>query len=183
MMELQYVRTDRNGTKYYHDWQCPRCGGAGEADNWWRTGRICYACGGSGKRAKPLVVKEYTDEYAAKLEAKRVAKEAKRAAEVAKYNEEHAEEIAEANRRCLIFRYKQYGCGPDGVGYALLGNTYPIKDQIKANGGRWIYGAWVCPVEMHGDGITAHKIDLAGHVSGGSVEWLDDFNLYDAIHG
>ena len=46
-------------------------------------------CGGSGLRNKPVTVKEYTDEYAAKLEARRIAKEAK-------YAEEHADEIAAA---------------------------------------------------------------------------------------
>ena len=28
-MKPIYVRTDKNGTKIYHDWTCPRCGGAG----------------------------------------------------------------------------------------------------------------------------------------------------------
>ena len=72
----QYIRTDRNGTKIYHDPNCPRCGGEGESDNWWRTGGTCYTCGGSGKRAKPLAVKVYTQEYADKLEARRAAKAA-----------------------------------------------------------------------------------------------------------
>ena len=31
-MEPIYIRTDKNGTKIYHDWTCPRCGGAGYAD-------------------------------------------------------------------------------------------------------------------------------------------------------
>ena len=77
MFELQYIRTDRNGTKIFHDWTCPRCGGAGRSDNWWQTGFTCYACGGTGKRNTPKEVKEYTPEYAAKLEARRIAKLAK----------------------------------------------------------------------------------------------------------
>lgn len=28
---------------------CNRCGGAGGADKWAHTGRVCYKCGGSGK--------------------------------------------------------------------------------------------------------------------------------------
>ena len=178
---MQYVRTDRNGTKYFYDWNCPRCSGAGESDKWYRTGCICYACGGSGKRAKPLVVKEYTPEHYAKLEAKRLAKAQKAIEEVQRYNEEHAEEIEAENRRIIELRYSEYGCGKDGVGYVLKGNTYPIKEQIKQNGGRWIYGVWVCPVEMKGAGVTAHKIDLNGRIGSGSVEWLNGTDFFDVL--
>ena len=180
-MEPIYIRTDKNGTKIYHDWTCPRCGGAGQADKWIMTGRICYACGGSGKRAVAKVVKEYTPEYWAKLEAKRNAKEQKRIAEEKQYAEEHKEEIEAANRKILETRYAQFGCGKDGIGYVLKGNTYPVKDQIKKNGGRWLYGIWVCPVEIQGDGITSRKINLSGHIGSGSQMWVDDFDLYDEI--
>lgn len=180
-MELIYIRTDKNGTKYYHDWTCPRCGGAGQADKWAHTGRICYACGGTGKRNVAKVVKEYTPEHWEKLQARANAKAAKKAAEAAKYAEEHAEEIAEQNRQIIIRRYSDYGCGENGIGYVLTGNTYPMKDQIKKNGGRWIYGRWICPVEVSGDGISSRKIDLTGHVGSGSEIWLDDFDLYDEI--
>ena len=89
MERLKYIRTDKNGTKIYEDWTCPRCGGQGWAGQWKYTGVTCFRCGGSGLRTRPVLVKEYTDEYAAKLEAKRRAK-------AAKYAEEHAEEIAAA---------------------------------------------------------------------------------------
>lgn len=86
---IEYIRTDKNGTKIFHDWTCPRCGGEGWAGQWMYTGVTCFRCGGSGRRERPVIVREYTDEYAAKLEARRKAKEAK-------YAEEHAEEIAAA---------------------------------------------------------------------------------------
>ena len=181
MFDLIYVRTDRNGTKYYHDITCPRCGGAGEADKWAFTGRICYACGGSGKRSHPRTVKVYTPEYEAKLDAKRMAKQAKEAEAAAKYAEEHAEEIAEKNRRIIENRYAQFGCGKNGIGYVLTGDTYPIKDEIKRNGGKWLYGVWVCPVEIKDDGVTAKQINISGHVGSGSMVWLDGFDLYDVM--
>ena len=78
-------------------------------------------------------------------------------------------------------RYAEFGCGADGIGYVHEGNTYPVKDQIRKNGGRWIYGVWVCPVEIKGDGIRIHSIDLKGHIGGGSEMWVDDFDLYEAI--
>ena len=178
---MQYVRTDRNGTKYFYDWNCPRCGGAGEADKWQMTGRICYACGGTGKRAKAMIVKEYTEEHAAKLEAKRLAKAQKVAEETRRYNEEHAEEIEAENRRIIERRYAEYGCGKDGVGYVLKGNTYPIKEQIKKNGGRWIYGVWVCPINVEAEGVKAYKIDLSGHIGSGSQEWLNGYDFLDTL--
>lgn len=87
MDRLKFIRTDKNGTKIYEDWTCPRCGGEGWAGQWKFTGVYCFRCGGSGLRKRPVIVKEYTDEYAAKLEARRQAK-------AAKWAEDHAEEIA-----------------------------------------------------------------------------------------
>ena len=96
MEHMKYIRTDKNGTKIYEDWTCPRCGGEGWAGQWKYTGVTCFRCGGTGLRNRPKIVKEYTDEYWAKLNAQREAK-------AAKYAEEHAEEIAaakaEAERR------------------------------------------------------------------------------------
>ena len=180
-MELQYFKTDKNGTKYFYDWKCPRCGGAGFADKWIHTGRVCYECGGTGKRRVAKIVREYTPEYAEKLDERRRAKDAKRAAEAAKYAEEHADEIADQVRKTKEKRYAEFGCGADGIGYVHEGNTYPVKDQIRKNGGRWIYGVWVCPVEIKGDGIRIHSIDLKDHIGGGSEMWVDDFDIYDAI--
>ena len=181
-MELQYFKTDKNGTKYFYDWKCPRCGGAGFADKWIATGRVCFACGGSGKRTRAKVVKEYTPEYWAKLEAKHQAEANKRAEEAAKYAEEHPDEIAEQIRKVIEQRYAEFGCGKDGVGYVLNGKgTFKAKDQIKKAGGRWIYGRWVCPVNFAESGITSKQINLSGHIGGGSMMWLDDFDLYEAI--
>lgn len=164
-MKMIYIRTDRNGTKIYHDYTCPRCGGLGESEKWMFTGKVCFACGGTGKRVKPLIVKEYTDEYAAKLEAKRIAKQKK-------YEEDHAEEIAQAKaeqerrheewkRNHLQFLFRENGCDTNGIGYVLKGKTYPIKDQIKSAGGKWIYGVWVCPVKIEAKGVSATRIDIS----------------------
>lgn len=180
-MELQYIRTDKNGTKIYQDWNCPRCAGAGQANKWRFTGLVCFACGGTGKRNSPKVVREYTPEYWAKLEAKRIAKDRKRIEEARRYAEEHLDEIEEKNRQLIIRRYAEHGCGPDGVGYVLKGNTYKARDAIRAAGGKWIYGEWVCPKLIEGEGINAKRIDLGGHIGAGSEYWLDDFDFYEAI--
>lgn len=36
MAKIVYLRTDKNGTKYYANYTCPRCGGAGGSDKWAR---------------------------------------------------------------------------------------------------------------------------------------------------
>ena len=78
---MEYIRTDRNGTKYYADYTCQRCGGAGGSDKWRFTGWSCYECGGSGKSHKPMIIKEYTPEYEAKLAERRAKRAAKKLAE------------------------------------------------------------------------------------------------------
>lgn len=69
--KIVYLRTDKNGTKYYANYTCPRCGGAGGGNQWIYTGWTCYECGGTGERSTPVIEKEYTPEYAAKLEERR----------------------------------------------------------------------------------------------------------------
>ena len=175
MEHLKYIRTDKNGTKIFEDWTCPRCGGEGESGQWFYTGCTCFRCGGSGLRSTPKIVKEYTDEYAAKLEARRNAK-------AAKYAEEHADEIAaakaEQERKEAEWRkvenertMTRLGCGVDGIGYVHTGNTYPVKDQIKANGGKWISQAWVAPVAVQGKKVGAVKIN--------ATEFINDYGFVD----
>ena len=175
------IKTDRNGTKYWDVTEtCPRCGGRGDYIRGINYG-TCFLCGGSGKRN--YTFKEYTPEHEAKLEERRQAKAAKKAEERAKYENEHADEIEAENRRIIEETYTEFGCGKDGIGYVLTGKTYPVKDQIKKNGGKWIYGVWVCPVEIKGNGISAKQISLNGHVGSGSVRWLNGFDIYEAICG
>ena len=51
--ELQTRIHRKNASKVLDEYKsnntCNRCGGAGQADKWHATGRICYKCGGSGK--------------------------------------------------------------------------------------------------------------------------------------
>lgn len=180
------IRTDRNGTKYWEVTEaCPRCGGRGDYILGTTNYGVCFQCGGNGWHQ--YTWKEYTPEHEAKLEAKRKAKAEKRLAEKAKYEEEHAEEIAakraEEDRMTFEFRCADHGCGKDGIGYVLTGKTYAVRDQIKKAGGKWIYGVWICPVAIEGKGITVKKIDISSHISTGMQTWKDDFDLYEEIYG
>lgn len=126
MSEKIYVRTDKNGTKIYHDYTCPRCGGRGGGDQWAYTGWTCYECGGSGKSHKPQIIKEYTPEYQAKLDAQR----AKRAE---KQRVQRVEEF-KSNLPKLIM---DKGFNEDGKVYVAVGDTYSIKDQLREAGAKW----------------------------------------------
>lgn len=101
MTKLTYIKTDRNGTKYYADYTCHRCGGQGGSDSWAYTGWTCYECGGKGSLVTPRIIKEYTPEHRAKLDAEIAKRQAKRQAELeAKEVELRAEEErAEAERQ------------------------------------------------------------------------------------
>lgn len=113
------IRIDKNGTKYYASYVCPRCGGAGGSDAWAYTGWTCYECGGTGKAIKPRIFKEYTPEYKAKLDAKRLERaRAKAPEDNAKF-------------------FKKFGMNEDGKAWIVLGNTYEIKDELKAAGAKY----------------------------------------------
>lgn len=46
--ELEYVRTDRNGTKIYHDNNCPHCSGYGSLENGRVRARLVLNAAGPG---------------------------------------------------------------------------------------------------------------------------------------
>lgn len=120
----KYVRTDRNNTRYFADYTCNRCGGRGGWEGW--PGFVCYDCGGSGVSDKPTVIKVYTPEYAEKLAAQRKVRADKAQAErVAKWIAERPENLIKA------------GFGKEGdeyVIYRVIGDTFSIKDSLKAAG-------------------------------------------------
>lgn len=121
-----FIREDKNGTKIYHNYTCRRCGGAGGADAWKATGWTCYECGGSGVASSPEVIKVYTPEYEAILAERRAKRAEKRSAE----RRAKAEEM---NAKFL----SDHGFSSDGKIYAVLGNTFPVKDTLKNLGCRW----------------------------------------------
>ena len=104
---MELIKTDKNGTKYFNKrvW-CDRCGGSGT----YRWGAIqtdgnghvigstyagtCFKCNGAGKVWE--IVKEYTPEYRAKLDA---ANEKRKAKQRAKWEAERAEREAERRER------------------------------------------------------------------------------------
>ena len=157
------IRVDRNGTKIYEDWRCPHCWGAGGADCWIYTGYTCYQCGGSGKRSKPKIIREYTPEYQAKLDAQR----AKRA------EKKLAEERAHADELNAGF-FKRNGFDAQGNMWIVLGNSYELKDSLKEMGCKFIkaLSCWSSDHELESiKTIKVHASDLYESDEAGVYLW------------
>lgn len=117
-MAPKLLRIDKNGTKHWTDDVCPKCGGTGVIDAYYMIeAGVCFKCGGSGHYVTNW--KEYTPEYAKKLEERRLARLRKKA--------------PEENAKWL----KRNGFSEDGVTWIVTGNTYDIKDDLKAAGAKW----------------------------------------------
>lgn len=155
-MERKLIKIDRNGTKYYSDCTCQRCGGKGRISYYsFIEGGICFECGGSGV-SKERIEKEYTPEYRAKLDAKREAKkEAEKSQKIGELMAHKAE-----NLERLGFK--------DGKTYCVCGDTYAIKDELKAAGAKfsrelgWHFSepvtAYAC-IEIVADEVISDELD------------------------
>ena len=124
-MEKKLIKIDKNGTKYYSDCTCQRCGGKGRISYYgYIYNGICFECNGSGV-SKERITKVYTPEYAEKLEAKRQEKALKE--KEAKIAELLAHEDEELER--LGFK--------NGKTYCVCGDTFAIKNQLKEAGAKF----------------------------------------------
>ena len=98
----------------------------GGSDKWAFTGWTCYECGGTGERPTPVIEKEYTPEYRAKLDERaRKRAEAKTAKQVEEFN----------NNRLAIA--EKYGFNPEGKIYVVTGNTYEIREELREAGAKY----------------------------------------------
>lgn len=119
--EYRFVREDKNGSRYYIDTKCPRCGGTGRLPEYKRIDNgVCYLCGGSGYHETNIKV--YREDYHEKLVAKRLAKIRAGASE---YNKEYL---------------RRFGLSENGEAWVVLGNTYEIKDDLKEEGAKFSDG-------------------------------------------
>ena len=96
---------------------CDRCGGSG-IWHYGPYGGTCFKCNGSGKVVQE--VRWYSDAERARMDAR---------------NEAHAEEMRQ-KREAEILRQQGPEFNGFGNGYVVIiyGNTYPIKDELKAAG-------------------------------------------------
>lgn len=144
-MKKQLIKEDKFGTKTYKVVRpCSRCGGLGRIDHFrYISGGICFKCNGAG--IEEGIEKEFTEERRAQLDA-----QAKRRAE-RKAEKELQERLANKEAHNKEF-FESHGFNAEGVGYVCVGNTYPKKEEIKANGGKWesLLCVWIMPKSLEG---------------------------------
>lgn len=117
----ELIRTDRNGTKYWHEYgivKCGKCNGTGIVACYIPVnGGDCFDCGGSGIRHVYETWKEYTPEYEAKLNEKRLARLR-----------------AKSGERNIKWFVRE-GMSEDGKAWLVI-KKQPTE-ELKANGCRW----------------------------------------------
>ena len=171
MRKATLVKIDKNGTKYYEDYTCDHCGGAGGADAWTYTGYTCWKCGGTGRMSTPQKWKEYTPEYQAILDARRAKK--------------HEKELAElrANAPAVNAKFfKGEGCDEQGRTWVVLGDTYPIREELKSLGCKFNYTfGWHADHDIEGyqtlvlDLKDFYDVDEYGIYSRGNFDKISDY--------
>ena len=125
MKERELIKIDRNGTKHYRSFVCPKCGGKGTDSAWQKTGWYCYKCGGTG--VYEHIEKEYTPEYLAKQAEKNRQKQEKKIADT-----------IQAYKADMTKAYREVRFNDDGKLYAVVEpNSYYIKEELKADGAKW----------------------------------------------
>ena len=124
LIKRELIKVDRNDTKYYKtQGRCPRCHGTGSVPFWYANG-VCFECGGSG--TFETVEKVYTPEYEAKLKAARERKaELKKQEAVDEFYARRDEELA------------KMGFNADYATFCVCGDTYAIREQLKAAGAKF----------------------------------------------
>lgn len=116
--EYHLVKTDKNGTRTYQSEVCPKCHGNGYLPEYhYVDGGVCFCCNGTGRKTHTLVIR--TPEYDEKLRLRRLARVRKNA------DSDNAEMFA------------KLGLSPDGCAYAVMGDTYAIRKNLKAEGARF----------------------------------------------
>ena len=112
------VKTDKNGTEYWVEHKCSKCGGTGYIKAYdYVDGGVCFQCGGSGLHTHTWKV--YTPEYETRLIERRLNKARK--------------EAPEKNAQF----FAKMGADEQGNVWVVMGDTFAIKDAIKEAGGKF----------------------------------------------
>ena len=150
MVNKILVKTDKNGTKYWHCTdKCFKCGGTGIINCYIPVnGGECFDCNGSG--ISEWDEKEYTPEHQAKLEADREKR----------FEKKKAEAMAKAAEKNAEF-FEKNGFNSEGKTYFILGDTYSIKEELKAQGAKWdgYSKHWHMAVKPDGRDVVEISVD------------------------
>ncbi len=118
------VKTDKHGNRHYRTNRCKKCGGTGNVGYTLDDGR-CWRCMGTGIETEHTVI-EYTAEQ---IQLRREKATAKRLG-------------------TLEQQLRAMGFDPETrTAYCPIGNTFAVKDALKALGGVYDrrYGWWIVP--------------------------------------
>jgi hypothetical protein len=125
-------KIDRNGSKHIVDHNCPKCGGSGYIPGYeFIDGARCWKCNATGHFTRKYIIR--TPEYERKLAARRI---------------ERARIKNLAERPAFL---EENGFNEDGITYVVVGNTYEIKDVLKAMGAKFNeFIKWHLPFDPEG---------------------------------
>ena len=157
------IKIDKNGTKYFLETKCPKCGGSGKISYYGHIyNGICFKCNGSGRFE--TTYKEYTPEYAEKLATKKWLKDVAKSPEI---NEKF---------------FKTNGFNSDKITYVYLGNTYDIKDELKSEGAIWnsSLNCWVNPNKPTNRKTIALTLDDVAYQNG-LYRWYYKDGCFDIV--
>lgn len=122
-MAKKLVKIDKNGTRFYEERVvCWKCDGTGSYLHY----GACWKCQGTGWEV--IKTKEYTPEHEAELEAQRAKREAKKDEKLR----------SEASADSIKF-FKTLGFNEAGYSWAIIGDSYLPKEELKARGFRFDY--------------------------------------------
>ena len=162
---------DKNGTHVFIDCNCSRCGGDGIIPYFGHVDHgVCFQCGGSG-RSGHTEIKIYTPEYGVKLKARRAAREEKKRQELIAKSGEYNKEWMERE-----------GFNADGITFVVLGNTYEIKDELKAHGAKFnnLLG-WHMPNAEGYDAVPVQIEKITQHLWNGRLDYINDYKEINGL--
>ena len=168
---VRFDRVDKNGTHIFIDSTCQRCGGEGWISCFGHIdGGRCFDCGGSGRNGN-TEIKIYTDEYGAKLRAKREAR----------YEAERQKKISEAGAKNAEW-LKSEGFNAEGVTYVVLGDTYRIKEELKAHGAKYDYClGWHLPEAAGYDAVPVKAEDITEADDIGRLGYINSTDIIELV--
>ena len=156
------VKVMKDGSKKFRSDACPRCGGAGLVPYWTDNGR-CWKCGGSG-----YAPHEWVEPSELRLEKQKAKAKLKRIEEADNHNE---------------YFLKSIGFNSNGKSYLPLGNTYDVKEELKAMGAKFNYVmGWCLPEDT--DKYPTIEVDIDEVANKDKCGWLsfkDSVEITDVI--
>ena len=131
----ELIREDKHGNRIYRTNKCRKCYGTGRLVCCAMDNGRCWRCMGTG------IEDEYkTTEYTPEQLRLRLAKKT-------------VKRIGTVEQQLRAMGFSQ-----DGVAYIPIGNTFPVKDEIKAAGGVYDRArGWVSPVPL--DFIECRRVE------------------------